>query len=239
MNVLRRTPGNPRLHVLTRGRRARGPWRRPSGVLLVAGLVGTLGVAPAAAQAREISVGGFALVGTMRVAAERSFEAVLETNRLSLVGGGAEVRFPWAGLFVGAGAWRGRRNGSRVFVSGGEIFRLGIPVTVTVTPFELTGGMRLRRRVFHLTPYGGAGWSSYDYRETSSFAGPGEDVQERFSGFHLLGGATYDATTWLGVSGEVAWTAVRGALGRGGVSEGFGETDLGGASLRLKISLGR
>jgi hypothetical protein len=201
-------------------------------VLAVAGV-------PAAAQSREISVAGFALLGSMQFAANKSFDAVLETSRLTLAGGGAEVRLPWAGLFVEAGAWRARHDGSRVFVSGGEVFRLGIPVTVTVTPFELTGGARLRRRVLHVTPYGGVGWSSYGYSETSSFAGTGEDVHDRFPGFHLLGGATYDATPWLGIGGEVAWTAVRGALGRGGASAGFGETDLGGTSVRLKIRVGR
>jgi hypothetical protein len=41
------------------------------------------------------------------------------------------------------------------------------------------------------------------------------------------------------VAGEIAFTSVPDALGVGGASEAFDETNLGGTSYRLKISVGR
>ena len=126
-----------------------------------------------------------------------------------------------------------------MFVSGSEVFRLGIPVTIEVTPIEVTGGWRFKNFSPRFVPYVGAGWSSYAYKETSDFADAGDDVDERFSGFHILGGAEFKLTHWLGVGGELAWTTVPDALGTGGASRAFDETDLGGVSYRLKISVGR
>jgi hypothetical protein len=83
------------------------------------------------------------------------------------------------------------------------------------------------------------GITSYGYRETSEFAATTEDVDDRFTGYHLAGGATVRITNWLGVGGEFAWTTVPDAIGTGGVSAEFGEDNLGGSSLRLKIVVGR
>jgi hypothetical protein len=66
-----------------------------------------------------------------------------------------------------------------------------------------------------------------------------DDVDERFSGFHLLGGVEYRAMPWLAVGGELAWSSIADALGEGGVSAAFNETDLGGLTMRLKVSIGR
>jgi hypothetical protein len=193
--------------------------------------------APATAQG--IDVKGYGLIGGMSFAASESFEAVLDTSSGLIFGGGAEVGLPWGGLYVGVGGWRFSEDGERVFVSGSEVFRLGIPVTVEVTPIEVTGGWRFKNLSPRLVPYVGAGWSSYGYKETSEFADPGEDVDERFNGFHILGGVEFRLTRWLGVGGELAWSRVPDALGAGGASSVFDETDLGGTSYRLKISVGR
>ena len=80
---------------------------------------------------------------------------------------------------------------------------------------------------------------SYGYKETSTFADAGEDVDERFDGYHLLGGAEYKVHALAGVAGEAAWTTVPDAHRHGGVSKEFDETDLGGTSFRLKITVGR
>jgi hypothetical protein len=85
----------------------------------------------------------------------------------------------------------------------------------------------------------GGGWSSYRYTETSEFADPGEEVHERYGGFHLLGGAEVQVLQWLSVGGEVAWSRVPNALGDSGVAADFGEDNLGGTSLRVKITIGR
>ena len=192
-----------------------------------------------AAGAQGIDIKGYGLVGGMSFAASESFDAVLDTSSGVIFGGGAEVGLPWGGLYVGVGAWQFSEEGERVFVSGSEVFRLGIPVTIEVTPIEVTGGWRFKNVSPRFVPYVGAGWSSYAYKETSDFAEAGDDVDDRFSGFHILGGAEFKLTRWLGVGGELAWTTVPDALGTGGASRAFDETDLGGVSYRLKISVGR
>ena len=191
------------------------------------------------AGAQGVDIKGYGLIGGMSFAASESFDAVLDTSSGTIFGGGAEVGLPWGGLYVGVGAWRFSDEGERVFVSGSEVFRLGIPLTIEVTPIEVTGGWRFKNISPRFVPYAGAGWSSYAYKETSDFADPGEDVDERFSGFHILGGAEFKLTRWLGIGGELAWSTVPDALGAGGASRAFDETDLGGTSYRLKISVGR
>ena len=191
------------------------------------------------AGAQGVDIKGYGLVGGMSFAASESFDAVLDTSSGVIFGGGAEVGLPWGGLYFGVGAWRFSDEGERVFVSGSEVFRLGIPVTIEVTPIEVTGGWRFKSISPRLVPYVGAGWSSYAYKETSDFAEAGDNVDERFSGFHVLGGAEFKLSRWLGVGGELAWSTVPDALGAGGASRAFDETDLGGVSYRLKISVGR
>ena len=126
-----------------------------------------------------------------------------------------------------------------MFVSGSEVFPLGIPLTVEVTPLEITGGWRFKNLWSRVVPYVGGGWSSYDYKETSEFADASENVDDRFTGWHLLGGVEFKVARWVGVGGEIAFTSVPDALGPGGASEAFDETNLGGTSYRLKISIGR
>jgi hypothetical protein len=191
------------------------------------------------AGAQGVDIKGYGLIGGMSFAASESFDAVLDTSSGVIFGGGAEVGLPWGGLYFGVGAWRFSEEGERVFVAGDEVFRLGIPLTIEVTPIEVTGGWRFKNVSPRFVPYVGAGWSSYAYQETSDFAEAGDDVDERFSGFHILGGAEFKLTQWLGLGGELAWSTVPDALGTGGASRAFDETDLGGVSYRLKISVGR
>ena len=124
--------------------------------------------------------------------------------------------------------------------STNEVIPLGIPVDVTVTPIEISAGWRFRvRQLPKLIPYVAGGLTSMRYQETSDFATPAEDVDETFNGYHVLGGAEYKITRWLGVAGEASWTTVPDAIGEAGVSEAFNETDLGGTTFRLKITIGR
>jgi hypothetical protein len=193
---------------------------------------------PVFGQSR-LELGGFAMIGSMNFASPESFDAVLGSHRGFIYGGGARIGIPLGGLFAEVGAWRFRQDGERVFVSGDEVFPLGIPVEVTITPIEITGGWRFRNFSTTILPYAGGGWSSYRYQETSSFAETTENVDDRFSGFHLLGGVELKLRAWLGVAGELTWTSIPDALGAGGASEAFLETDLGGSSVRLKVVIGR
>lgn len=191
-------------------------------------------------QSRSIQIGGYAMFGNISFAAVESFDAIVGQSSGPIFGGGTRIGLPLGGLFVDVGAWRYHGNGERVFVFNDQVFKLGIPVDITVTPIELSAGWRFRlRRAPKLTPYAGGGLTMLKYRETSDFSTATEDVDETFSGYHVLGGAEYKITRWLGVAGEGSWSTVPDAIGETGVSAAFNETDLGGSTFRFKITIGR
>jgi hypothetical protein len=196
--------------------------------------------APAARPSRSVQIGGYAMAGRIDFTAVDSFKAILGESSGPIFGGGARIGLPLGGLFADVGAWQFTGEGERVFVANGQTFPLGVPVTIAVTPIEIGAGWRFRiPRMPKFIPYAGGGWTSMLYKETSEFSGAGEDVDERFNGYHLSGGAEYKITRWLGVAGEVAWTTVPESIGEGGVSEAFNEDDLGGTTFRFKITIGR
>jgi len=192
------------------------------------------------AQAQSLEVHGFFDVGAMRFSASDSFDAVLGSPVGVVFGGGAGVVLP-QNIFIDARASRFKKDGQRVVVNNGEVFDLGIGNTVTITPFEITGGYRFGRSRDSVRPYAGGGISWYRYDETDQFATSGESVSERFTGFHLLGGAEFRVSQWLGIAGELAWASVPDALGQepGSVGAAFGETNLGGTTFRAKVVIGR
>jgi opacity protein-like surface antigen len=199
---------------------------------------------PAAAQTPRpqepypvISPRGFVLFGQQRFAAEQTFEAVFEKTALPFAGGGADIVL-YRNFFAEIGFSRFEETGERVFRSGGETFKLGIPLTATITPFEISGGYRLTywRRVI---PYGGMGLASYHYEETSDFSQSGENVDESKRGLVVLGGAEVRVMRWIGVGLDVHYTSIDDILGSGGISQEFGESDLGGTAFRIRILVGR
>ena len=182
---------------------------------------------------------GFGDVGSTTFAAEKSFRAVLGSDTGRVFGGGIEAVLPQR-IVVNLRASRFREAGQRVFLFNGQQFDLGIPTTITVTPLEFTGGYRFdfgRRFI----PYGGAGLGWHRYEETSRFADAGENVNERFTGYHVMGGAEFRLAQWIGAAAEAQWTTVPDALGAdpNSASHEFDESDLGGVTFRLKVVVGR
>lgn len=227
---------------------------RAAGIFALVAFLISLAAGDAAAQAKPrprrplpaplppptLEIGGYAMLGVMNFTAADSFDAILGSASGTIFGGGARLGLPFGGLFVDVGAWRFRGDGERVFVFAGQEFPLDIPVEITITPLELTAGWQFRfRRAPRFRPYVGGGWTSYDYRETSEFSTGVENVEDRFSGYHLLGGAEYRLQRWLALGGDVTWATVPDAIGAGGVSAQFDETNLGGTSIRFKITIGR
>jgi opacity protein-like surface antigen len=199
---------------------------------------------PPPPPSRAVEIGGYAMLGVMNFTAADSFDVILGSPSGAILGGGGRIGLPWRMMFGGpvvdVGAWRFTGDGERVFVFQGQEFGLNIPVEIGITAFELSGGWQFRiPRLLQLRPYVTGGYSSYGYKETSDNAAAGEDVDERFSGFHLAGGAEYKITRWLGVAGELNWTTIPGAIGAAGVAAEFDETDLGGTSFRFKLTIGR
>jgi hypothetical protein len=197
---------------------------------------------PALAQAppsRSIQIGGYAMVGQFTFTAVKSFEAVLGKSSSPIFGGGATVGLPIGGLYVDLGAWRFTDEGERVLVLNNEVFPLGIPLTVTIIPVEITAGWKFRFANSNFVPFVGGGFTSYGYKETSTFAASGENTDDRFTGYHLTGGVEYKVMRWLGVGGEFTWTRIPNAIGSAGVAKVFDETDLGGTSIRARLTVGR
>lgn len=205
-------------------------------------------------------VSGFVDLGQGAFTAKDSFEAILDSSSGPFFGGGGQVQLPW-NLFGRVDITRFQKDGERAFVSGTEVFKLGIPTTITVMPIEFTGGYRrplvLGRgrpkqppprggkpassaakapgKGFTLVPYGGGGVGSVQYKETADFAQAGDDVNERFSSYHVLGGVEVPIWWRIGAAVEYQHRWVPDALGTSGVSKEFNETDLGGGTFRIRI----
>jgi outer membrane protein W len=199
-----------------------------------------LAVAASRADAQSIEAHGFGDLGVTVFTASDSFKAALGSSVGVVFGGGAGVVLPQQ-IFVDVRASRFKKSGSRTVVANGEVFDLGISNAITITPLEVTGGFRFGRLRDQTRPYVGAGISWYRYSETDEFATTSESVSKTFTGFHVLGGAEFRVHRYFGIAGEVAWATVPNALGEEPSSVGspFGETDLGGATVRVKVVIGR
>jgi opacity protein-like surface antigen len=197
---------------------------------------------PPAPPRAQTSIRGFGDIGLTRFAAADTFKATLGSSTGTFFGGGVEVVLPQR-LFFNVRLSRFEKTGERVFVDEGEVFPLGIEMTVGITPVEVTGGYRFQPRgsTGNVIPFvgGGVGW--HRYSETSDFAQPGDDVNERFTGYHALGGVEFRMSRWFGVTGETQWTTVSDALGSevSSASEAFGDSNLGGLGFRVRFVVGR
>jgi hypothetical protein len=152
-------------------------------------------------------------------------------------GGGANVR--WRGhLLVIGRLSRTMLKGSRAYVDGGTVFPLDVPVRITLTTFELTGAYQHRLRDWLDVLIGaGADWTVYD--ETSQFADGTENIHEWHPGAHVLGGVEFARWRRLrpGVIAEIQ--TIPDSLGHGGLTSEFNDHNLGHASIRLQLRIGR
>lgn len=183
-----------------------------------------------------IGVFGFGNAGVNMWNASKTFEAVLGSSRAAMFGGGGQVRFDGR-IIIEAAVERFSKTGERVFVSEGEVFKLGIRDTVRVTPVLITA---LYRQPLHRVAfYGGGGVGQYFFKEESDFADPAENISDRFTGYHVVAGAEFGLLEFLKAAVEVQVATVKDALGTTGASLAFGEHNLGGVQVRVKILGGR
>jgi len=186
-----------------------------------------------------LSLRPFFMASGEQLAAKNSFEAVFGQSVEPFLGGGLQL-VDQNGFFIDLTASRFKKTGQRAFRSNNQNFGLGIPLTATITPLEVTGGYRFKLPGSpRLVPYVGAGAGSYGYKETSQFSDPGEDVDTRHAGYLAVGGVEFRLHRWIGVSIDAQYTHVLGILGTGGISQDAGEKDLGGIAARVKVLIGR
>ena len=207
---------------------------------LTAALLMVLALAsPSAAQdAPYISVRPFLMISEQEFRAVTTFEAIYGQASQTFWGGGVsltqEDRF-----YLDLAASQFNKTGQRAFRTvGGQVFRLGIADTVTITPLELTAGYR-----FHhwsrVIPYVGGGIGLYRYKEAAAFSTPDENVDTHHAGAIFEGGVEVRLHRWIGAGVDAHFTHVPGILGIGGISQDVSENDLGGISVRAKIIVGR
>ena len=202
-------------------------------------LIGLTIAPPAFAQSLPLSIRPFVMATEQSFAAASTFDATFGKTAFPFFGGGVQVVVN-DGFFVELSASRFRQTGERAYLSGGKAFKLGIPLTATITPLELSGGYRFRlAKLPTVRPYVAAGLGSYSYTEVSSFAEPGDDVDAKHTGYVVNGGAEFRVQRWIGVAVDVQYSHITGILGSGGVSQQAGENDLGGVAARLKLVVGR
>ncbi|MEZ5317817.1 MAG: hypothetical protein R2752_10490 [Vicinamibacterales bacterium] len=187
-----------------------------------------------------LGVRAFVSFDRLSMTASQSFDAVLDTHTFTAPGGGVDVTGLVKGVFARVAFSRASADGERAVIVDGRAVRLGIPLRVELSPVEIGGGWRqpLDRRA-RVVGYGGAGVLLLGYKETSDFAKPGDDVDERFRGWTIFAGA--DVDLWRGVMAgvEYQYRRVANAIGEAGVSQAFGETDLGGSVLRVVFGFRR
>lgn len=184
-----------------------------------------------------MAVRGFGQAGLMMPSARESFRTVAGDAYGFAFGGGAQVRFR-NGLFVEGSLDQFRKTGERVFVYDDTVFPLGIPNTITVRPLLFTAGYRFgpSRSV---VPYLGGGIGLFSLTERTSFSEGGESTDDQSTGYRMSGGLELRSSQFVSTALEAAYTRVPNSLGIGGVSQLFGERDLGGFEFRVKLLFGR
>jgi hypothetical protein len=188
------------------------------------------------AHAQSLGARGFITYGRTSTAASDTFTAVAGKTQVNGIGFGGTIIGIWKGLFVDAAFSQQKYSGHRVFRdSAGRIYDLGIPLVVKFQPIDIAAGWRLNRRV---SPYAGGGLTFMSYKESSDFAESSEDLAERTSGALVLAGIDVALIRFLHVGGEVRYRSVTGILGTGGISQAFGEDQIGGLGASLRVSVG-
>ena len=181
---------------------------------------------------------GFGAVEYESFQAKDSFDAIFGNSGGLPYGGGVELSIG-PSLFVQGRVSHLSKTGQRAFVHNGEVSRLGIEQTVTMTPIDVTAGYRFAAQP-RFTPYATGGIGALIYREASASDDTADNVSGTFASFHVGGGVeVLIVKKWLSIAGEFQYRSVPGALGDDGVSKEFGETNLGGMSLCVKLLIGR
>jgi hypothetical protein len=202
---------------------------------------------PAAAQARDLrppphvpfDFRAYLHFDEVWMSASQSFDAVVGTSSLTAGGVGVDIINLWRGVFARAGIARMGGHGSRVFISGDDIVPLNVPIAIGVRTLELGAGWRYTHSRYPTSVvYGGADLLHITYHEKSKLADGDADVTtDGFWGSTLFGGVEIKIWKRIVAGAEVQFRSVPNALGEGGVSALYNETNLGGFAIRGLIGI--
>lgn len=204
--------------------------------LIVATLAG-LFLLPVPARAGSFSLMLDAGLRTMSNSPDTE-KAIFDLKR-GFGGGGGIVYDRGSHLRFGLEVRRVSRTGERAFALDrtSPAFRLGHPLTLTMTEALATASYRFGK-IGPIAPYVGVGGGFASWRERSDIAG----VTERESGTAGLfearmGLERQQGRVRLALEGGI--TFVPNAIGLGGISKVYEESDLGGLFLVAKIGFSR
>ena len=192
-------------------------------------VVATLIVASAAtASAGEVAInleGGWAELSNAKKSAEAVFDGASGGPTF-----GAGVRWSVTpSIYVGVSGRYFSKDGERAFVAGPDQppFGLGHPLSIRMIPVHAHVGWRFRPDT-SLVPYVGLGVGATSYREESTVGDiPEPTISEtKFSGLVSAGVEYGRGPVRFGV--DLSFSTVPDSLGVGGVSQVYGEDDLGG-----------
>jgi len=174
------------------------------------------------------------------LAASESFKAVTGSSTTNGYGAGFEVTNVVSKVFIRATFAHASKDGNRVVVDNGQVFNLGIPLTVGMTPFEIGGGWRsVADRRGRYAAYFGAGVVFLNYSETTPSGTSDDNTAKTFAGYSFFGGfdRTFHKNLVVGV--EAQYRGIPNAIGTAGVSQAFNETNLGGFAIRALFGVKR
>ncbi len=139
-------------------------------------------------------------------------------------------------FFIRAGARFFQRDGERVFVAAPAtpVYGLGHPLTVRIIPAYGLVGFRFLQGA-SLRPYIGVGGGATSYNEESDVAGEIFTATATKASGHAVAGLDFGRRTFR-FGGEVMYALAPNAIGFGGVSQVYGEDDIGGLSAVVRNS---
>lgn len=172
-------------------------------------------------------------VGVEHFNASKTFKGIFDSPNGIVYGGGIDlVKGP---LFVRADVSHFGKSGERAFDANGQVFRLGIPLKVSITP--VIGAVGVRGILAPgLIAYAGAGAGSWSYSETGD--DPSDALSLRKTGYLGLGGIEWRVQRLVGIGFEAQYARVPNAFA-GGLAADLGEKDLGGATAAVRVIVGR
>ena len=171
------------------------------------------------------------------VTASKTFDAVTGTSTVSGFGGGAEVQRVWRGAFLRGSVTRLNTTGERIFVFDNQVYPLGVPLELSLTPVEVSAGWRFKPFAARgIVPYVGAGALFLKYSETASGDDASDKVSESYRGFSVFGGLEVPVWRRVSAGAELGWRSATVPDPRGAL-ESFGENNLGGVTMRVMLSI--
>ena len=168
--------------------------------------------------------------------AKDSFDAVTGSSTVTGIGIGLEVHDVWRRVFLRGAISKLNTSGERVIVDEGDVFSLGIPIEIKMTPIELAAGWRFKPIGSRgIVPYVGGGPLFLKHREESEDDDDNDGVNETYLGLVFFGGFEVPVARHVSAGAEVGYRTAK-VDSPGGTMRLFGEDNLGGLTFRVMVS---